>query len=803
MGDPLHLRFPFNRADCDAIGEQIVRLSVEEIPFESTATGIPAPSAPPESLVICFSLPSPLKLPQVRPIFPGQMAFILDPSLKDQLGKPEDFEIDEGGRLSDSTYENLPKRGMILVRATPRMAKALRDHAIPALGEAPLAAWYGPVELTREFLEESLLHPTKGLKRGEIWPGISSRAIPPSDPDWARYALSGFLQGGYEAPLRTGEAEDGSADDVARLPMPVVASSVAPYMLVITMAWRRSGGDGRQEADPRNPADTSQEIVPTRLFLQHVRTHLVDGRDADPVADKVIGTSAQQGSKPFHDALRADLKTFGFALADRDKDNQYTKLRWALREFQIYATMDRIARARTTPETTQFRSIEAHTNPARYTGWVSGRANQLTRRLIQLWKREHLRCPVVIVGYDLADLDATGQPIRYPEEKYGNLWVHNEMDSNNTCMFAADLSGYYHGNSPATVNLPDLLSIGQYTKYEVKYKENGKENIIVWGGPWARPPSHCRADAELLPTNLCGVTDDALRSPGNEALLSSFKVIRAISELECEGFFDAINAYDDAIVSVGPCHWTAKPKDGELAGFIAYLVEVEKSSPRYRGYSKAIGFFGIGCTRSFAKCRDDKARRYIGPIGLYDDTGRTEPIQKAEDDGAYLRSWHVFYRWVMASRSIPEYTRRMWDMALFRLRDLATTPLMKEDPTATLSQIYSSEQAMALITRWHIFRPSHVVKDGTMGDRLRKAYEDAGAPSVEDASRLQDKLIEALLSHMAKVDGIGDFRQIIAPRWIRDPLNKGINPKLYKLQISLRTLSAEPGSFRLFALPAI
>ena len=49
------------------------------------------------------------------------------------------------------------------------------------------------------------------------------------------------------------------------------------------------------------------------------------------------------------------------------------------------------------------------------------------------------------------------------------------------------------------------------------------------------------------------------------ALWSTFRVIKAISELECMGVLDGMNAYDSAILSGGPVHWTlglGKDEDG-------------------------------------------------------------------------------------------------------------------------------------------------------------------------------------------------------------------------------------------------
>ncbi|GLR77735.1 hypothetical protein HUE56_25950 (plasmid) [Azospirillum oryzae] len=780
MSKVVRLRFPFDAADRAKIGSEIDRLVVTETPFDPRTDSTTPPS---ESLVLRFPLPAPQNPPQVRPIFPGHMRFKIDPDQAGALPTPESLKIDDG-RISDASYARLPRKGIILVRAVSTWHTAALDmHAIPALGRAPILAWYGPVELTREFLEQSLLSP-KGLKNGIIMRAPDAGGlIKPGDPAWGPHALSRFLAGRYDAPVTCGERDDGSDDDAVRLPMPVVTSD-APGVcaLTVTLAWQRPEF---QQGDPTDRADTRQEIVPTRLFLQHVRKHLVDGCANDPVADAVIGADAEEGTGPFHKALRDDLAELGFALATTDAENQYQKLEWALREFQIYAKMSQIARIRgaSAAELPLYRNIEGCANPAIYKGHVSGSANQQTRHLIGLWKRGGFRCPVVISAFLADELDQNGRPRQEPRPSYGNLWSHDELVVPKTRMFVADFTGYYGGAPPDTMELSDLVAIGRYQSWE------------DWGGPVSEPPFHCHPDAEILPESLCGVSSESIRSPGNAEMLSTFKVIRAISEQECNGFFDSVNSYDDVAVSVGPFHWTAKAVDGELAAYIAYLKAIESRAGGFDGYSKAIGFFGIQSDKAFGKCWNKSLRAYFGGIGLESETWAVKLIRKIRNEGAYLRNWHAFYRWVMAGRSVPGYRSRMWDMARFRLASIASTPLRK-DSVATLSDIFSSEQAMALVTRWHVYRPAHVVKGGYMGPKLEAVWKAVGEPDAAGARTAQQRIVTQLLAAMNN-SGVGGSRQVIAPRWVDAPDDPKINKKGFRLDPALRELSLDPGSFRL------
>jgi hypothetical protein len=105
---------------------------------------------------------------------------------------------------------------------------------------------------------------------------------------------------------------------------------------------------------------------------------------------------------------------------------------------------------------------------------------------------------------------------------------------------------------------------------------------------------------------------------------------------------------------------------------------------------------------------------------------------------------------------------------------------------------------MALITRWHIYRPGHVVMNGRLGERLREAYEEAGAPSMQNAPRFQRELIGAVLKKMKIIKGLENAEDVIAPQWVTNPASPRINPRRYQLPTPLRMLKAEPNTFLLY-----
>ena len=49
-------------------------------------------------------------------------------------------------------------------------------------------------------------------------------------------------------------------------------------------------------------------------------------------------------------------------------------------------------------------------------------------------------------------------------------------------------------------------------------------------------------------------------------------------------------------------------------------------------------------------------------------------LSLSENEGNYFKTWHWFYRFVMAGRTVAGYRQRMWHMARIRLRDIMQTP---------------------------------------------------------------------------------------------------------------------------------
>ena len=232
------------------------------------------------------------------------------------------------------------------------------------------------------------------------------------------------------------------------------------------------------------------------------------------------------------------------------------------------------------------------------------------------------------------------------------------------------------------------------------------------------------AEGEILPERLLGRNLEELTAPET----STFKVVRAVSEVECIGHFDSVNAYDNAFVSVGPCHWTlgiasngGNVSEGELCGYLAYLKHAEPEA-----FHDAFGFFGLDIDEQWSDAASRATgaalyrpgqRKYAGWVALQGEDGAFHRLPEREGDGNYFKTWHWFYRFVMAGRRNPGYQRGMWDMARVRLRDLMG--LAWGDGARRLGDLFTSEKALAMILRWHIRFPPTSLQAAAPGSASR------------------------------------------------------------------------------------
>ena len=553
---------------------------------------------------------------------------------------------------------------------------------------------------------------------------------------------------------------------------------------------------------------------------------------------RVWGGEAGGVPGSYVDSLQWDLNELGFRGVGNPDGDFGRRTEWAIREFQIYAGMQFLATETATPdeEPRYIDRLEQVLNLYPYSGPISGVANIGTRILIELWKRRGWRCPVVIEAWDTT-WDPPGSPPAgvatapvSPIGEYENIWLHDDatvaafLDADTRLMFALDLSGYYEPSDDARLHDGNLIDVGCYVRGSGGH-----------GGPTTRPHLNFEAPAdsdvwkkvyssvwparEIMSDLLLGVALADL-SPGQ---LATFKVVRAVSEVECLGFFDSVNCYDRAYVSLGPAHWTLGlyetgtgiVEEGELCGFLAFLAAFDGAA-----FHETVGRFGLrieeswinGADRSGSALFDDVHRKYKSMVTAQTDDGRYTTTSTDRYDFDYYRSWHWAYRWAMAGRAVEGFQRAMWFMARIRLRDVRDTPFPDgfgpqiDGRSATIGEVFTSEKAAGMLHRWHIYDPGSLIESlgpdddpgpGYAGARLRAAVTAAGAAAVADPNPDnwdEGALINALQN---EVDAIGgELRRTI--RQVTDwPQFVGRGSRGYELNHpDVEALSAVRNSFK-------
>jgi hypothetical protein len=518
--------------------------------------------------------------------------------------------------------------------------------------------------------------------------------------------------------------------------------------------------------------------------------------------------------------LQQDLKELGFRIVGESSDGVFGRnAEWAVREFQIYAKMEFVARdiakekASLSSIPDYLRLVEQK-NDDRYSGAVSGVVNLETAKRIKAWKEKGWRCPAIACAFEISSNERTATV------KASNLWAGDESYAKPARVYVRDFTRYYCqlGEAPTqvqllwvdpasagtfklkfggnTIDVSDrtvaslqtaLNSLGNFkvigtdnSPWEIRFIDRptvGTAEILTvegiptdafhlatvpeWlvvgdyakysnlGGPRSLPPNHCPSQygGELLPETLIGKT--AAEVDNSPTLKSTYRVVRAVSEVECLGFFDSLNAYDTGLISLGPCHWILglKSKEaisaGELGSFLSYLKNKSEAS-----FEKVIGQFGVQAIDRWdtapgngAKLFNKSLRTYTTWLQLQTETGLA-PLPKTWREASWFKTWHWFYRFAMAGRTqfadgtaapktnslLAGYRLAMWDMARIRLRNILTAEWPKindktlryepEDRNARIGDVFTSELATALLLRWHINVPGTLLKNGKASKHL-------------------------------------------------------------------------------------
>ena len=137
--------------------------------------------------------------------------------------------------------------------------------------------------------------------------------------------------------------------------------------------------------------------------------------------------------------LRDDLFELGFTFVDHPGLGTDFALEMAIREFQRYARLDTVARDPGTPAPAVYwtRLVPQPTGANRYTGDITGDSTDpATLTLIQFWKSNQWRCPVVVLAF--SSKGGTRHLVKQ------NVWLRDEIKGGKETRFwVRDLSGIY------------------------------------------------------------------------------------------------------------------------------------------------------------------------------------------------------------------------------------------------------------------------------------------------------------------------------------------------------------------------
>lgn len=153
----------------------------------------------------------------------------------------------------------------------------------------------------------------------------------------------------------------------------------------------------------------------------------------------------------------------------------------------------------------------------------------------------------------------------------------------------------------------------------------------------------------------------------------------------------------------------------------------------------------------------------------------------------------------MAARTITGVQQAMWNMVRMRIQDILDVRLNVTQGNitiaSTLGNVFTSEKAVALLLRWHIFRPGHV----TTGDRIRQVVRDAitNNPNIAwnlPVAQWTDAHETAITASLLTAANLINATHAQVANW---PAGNGRNGRGYVVNNQLGAIRTTRNSFRL------
>jgi hypothetical protein len=511
---------------------------------------------------------------------------------------------------------------------------------------------------------------------------------------------------------------------------------------VLSLQWGGSPDAGDAGLDVTAHVPVDGDPTDAGLFFELMQG-LQDqaGMTVDPVLQEVVY------ERRLVHPLQQLLAQFGFTLVGAPRETFDQPTAWAVREFQVYARLDGVATLEGPTDVRYAERLVPATNTAPYTGEITGIVDAETAAAMRVWRDNQFVCPVVIESWQMSGSTRTTVGSE-------NIWFPTDDTTAGRRVFARDVSGYY--TVPATRS-PDEIILGRYESF------GGNHGML------------CSKSIGTAWTPETNVTPDRLLGPASGArppeTISTYKVIAAVARAENEGVFDVLNGYDRAVMSLGVCHWTVYLSEGaaELPAFLAYLQRHDPDA-----FDHFFRTFGITPAEEWpddppasnplymaaqAKWVANILLRGLG-ASPHAHPDFDEGILSSADDANYLRTWHWFYRWVMASRTSEAVQRRQWDFARLRLQQLLAAPWKSSNDAqhfTSVGQVFSSERAAAALLRAHVNAPAGVLTSGRAADRLMTAVKAAGLNATNPSGWSVAQVASLNQALEAELRGINTF----------------------------------------------
>jgi hypothetical protein len=456
-----------------------------------------------------------------------------------------------------------------------------------------------------------------------------------------------------------------------------------------------------------------------------------------------------RGGHGFVAQLQQDLVTLGFLEPNEVTLGTFDEIiKWAVREFQIVSSAPGKGAAKLLDQTYTGPLSASKLTPHTLDGdeiyskkeSISGVVGTDTTTAIAAWIKGFLRCPIVFQSYDVIRHKNPPKPKTFNLIEEG-FWRASRMLASGPSgkapqVFACDFTGDYDslpaaddGSIPKAPAGARCFPVGRRNVFGKKPAQtvgpySVADNTLLVSG---------RGLAAVSPAALIGKQWDDQSLSSSEK--STYRVIRAVAQLECGGLFDSLNAYDDLRVSAGLFHPGAFTKvkkpagqvtKAELGAFLAYLKSEATST-----FDDLFENRGVSVTENWgdATIYNSIQAKYEAHISLQGADGKFTSVTLG-NDADYLRNWPWFYRFEMAFRSVDKLRTLWWAYGRQRVADILAAPWPSPAPGGgngvTIGAVFRSEASIAALLRWHVLLPGHIVSGGKAGPKVLKIFDRSG-----------------------------------------------------------------------------